>query len=463
MKRISIISLLLGMCSFAFIAAAPPEGYYNQASGKKNSGLKTAMHNVIRVHKYLDFSLYTPAYYWWDNYYTKTDWHPNGYYWDMYSNDKYSTYRGGNFQNREHCMPRSWWGVSGDYDFYDSNGDLHNIYPANQPANEAKLNYPLGEVGIIDFNNGVVKVGRNTISAYSGTVFEPADEYKGDFARTFFYMVTCYEDYYSNWRSLGLSMMRKETYPVFQTWAINMLLEWSRNDPVSEKEINRNEAVYKIQNNRNPFIDFPDLAEYIWGNKINEEFVIDGVDPSDPILTTPINGSIIDFGEVLVNGTKVMPVLIKGNNLTGNMSVRIFSDNNGVYSLPITSIPSSLINSENGYILNITYRPKSESENTATLVLLDAGIDGSIGVTLQGKGSYNPNGIEENVDNSKQRVYTQADEIIFQNIQFGSVIEIYSIDGEVICKFKLEENNIKLNRTGVFIVKVNNKAFKIIL
>jgi hypothetical protein len=173
--------------------------------------------------------------------------------------------------NREHCMPRSWWGTSSNYSTFDANGDLVNLSPSDAEANSAKSNYPLGIVGTASFDNGVVKVGNNTYPGYTGLVFEPANQYKGDFARTYMYMVTCYEDYHSYWRGTGTSsMLDRNTYPVFKQWAIKMLLEWSRNDPVSDKEINRNDGVYRIQQNRNPFIDHPELAEYIWGTSKGE-------------------------------------------------------------------------------------------------------------------------------------------------------------------------------------------------
>ncbi len=251
------------------IFAAIPKGYYNAASGLKDKELKTAIHNIIRHHKQLE-------YYASSSYFRTTDWHPNGYFWDMYSNIQRSTWTG---MNREHNFPKSWWSTSPETTIAYS--DLHNLYPSDPTANEAKSNYPLGEVtGIPTFQNGVVKVGTNRVTGYTGTVFEPADEYKGDFARSYMYVVTCYEDYSQNWRSLGTaSMLQKNIYPVFNEYAVNLLLKWHRNDPVSTKEINRNDAVYSFQNNRNPFVDYPLLAEYIWGNYKGYAWEINGTIP----------------------------------------------------------------------------------------------------------------------------------------------------------------------------------------
>lgn len=260
---------------------------YSKLNGLSGQILKTELHHIIRNHVSLDFETNTTARFWWDNYFKKTDWYPDGYYWDMYSDEKRSKYMGGNVQNREHAMPRSWWGYRKQYATYDANGDLHNLYPADAKANSAKSNLPLGEVGITSFDNGVSKVGFNTYpKGYRGQVFEPADEYKGDFARIYFYMVTCYQDYSNQWREDATkTMLIKGEFPSFQPWAVNMLLKWHKKDPVSLKEKNRNEEVYKLQGNRNPFIDHPELIEHIWGEKSNIPIVLD-VQPSaveDPV------------------------------------------------------------------------------------------------------------------------------------------------------------------------------------
>lgn len=250
---LTLVVLFLALSSTAQI----PYAYYTAVEGVKDAALKTGLHQIIRHHTQLEY--YSSS-----THFRTTDWHPDGYFWDMYSDVKKTSWSG---LNREHCMPKSWWSPDPEYTIAYS--DLHNLYPSNPTANSAKLNYPIGEVGTnVSFDNGVSKVGNNTFSGYTGTVFEPADEYKGDFARTYMYMVTCYEDYSNEWRSVGTeSMLNRNTYPVFRPYAVNLLLKWHRNDPVSDKELNRNDAVYSIQKNRNPFIDYPILAEYLWGNK----------------------------------------------------------------------------------------------------------------------------------------------------------------------------------------------------
>lgn len=273
-KLLWVIPLLIAIASL-FIKDISI-GYYDRANGLHGAALKTAMHDIIRDHEYLNFDENTTARYWWDNYFKKTDWSSEGYFLDMYSNEKHTTYVGGNVQNREHCMPRSWWGKRDKYSSYDANGDLHNIFPSDYSANAAKSNLPLGEVGITKFDNGVSKVGNNTYPhGYRGQVFEPADEYKGDFARVYFYMLTCYEDYSYDWKDdAKKSMLQIEAYPGLQPWALEMLIKWNNEDPISDKEITRNNAVYKIQGNRNPFVDCPELVSHIWGDSKDQPFFI---------------------------------------------------------------------------------------------------------------------------------------------------------------------------------------------
>ena len=238
-----------------------PANYYSTLEGKKTAELKTAAFNAIKVHTSLKY----------DNmwiYFPQTDFLPSDptEIWDMYSNN-IVFFSAHSSIDKEHCVPNSWWGgptVDNEYAY----GDLMNLYPANNSINRSKGNNPLSEVGATTpaGNNGVSKSGTSITVGYTGFGFEPADEYKGDFARTYFYMATCYQDY--TWLSdaTGEYEIMNGGYPSFQPWAIPLLLKWSRQDPVSDKEIRRNEVVYKLQNNRNPFIDHPELAEYIWGN-----------------------------------------------------------------------------------------------------------------------------------------------------------------------------------------------------
>lgn len=332
------ILLFLFVFFAQLLRAEIPEGYYLSAEGKTGAELKTALHNIIRQHIILNYD--TSTYVWWYTYFKATDWHPDGYFWDMYSNNKRSTYNG-NLMNREHCMPRSWWGTSSNYSTFDANGDLVNLSPSDAEANTAKSNYPLGVVGSsVIYTNGVVKVGNNTYTGYNGVVFEPADQYKGDFARTYMYMVTCYEDYANNWRGTGTtSMLQKNTYPVFKPWAIELLLKWSTNDPVSQKEINRNEGVYQKQKNRNPFIDYPELVDFIWGTRNGEQWR-PGIGNSNFVVSPNPASSYVSVQISQPEQASFMiydlsGIYLKNGKINSDGTIDISDLNNGIYLLTI--------------------------------------------------------------------------------------------------------------------------------
>ena len=243
------------------------ETYYEEARGKAGSELKTALHEVAQE------GHVKQGYYAVSRFFEQYDLTDNGLIWDLYAEPRCDRWSGCGL-NREHSMPKSWFGISSGHEEDEPIGcDYHNLYPSDREANSAKSNYPLGETTGGRFNNGVCKVGNNTYPGYTGIVFEPADEYKGDFARTYMYMVTRYEDYASRWTSTGTrSMLTNTTYPTFNSYAVNLLMAWHRADPVSRKETDRNEAVYRVQGNRNPFVDYPELAEYLWGDKQGERW-----------------------------------------------------------------------------------------------------------------------------------------------------------------------------------------------
>jgi endonuclease I len=450
MNRLIVATLSVICLCVNTLSAQAPQGYYDLADQKSAEALKTAMHNIIKNHIRLGYSESS-------TYFRTTDWHPGGYFWDMYSNIHRTSFSG---MNREHNLPKSWWSTAPESTVAYS--DLHNLYPSDAAANGAKSNWGLGVVGNASYDNGVVKVGQNIYSSvYQNTVFEPADEYKGDFARDYMYMVTCYEDYYSAWRSIGTSsMLHNETYPVFQTWAIDMLLEWSRNDPVSQKEIDRNNAVFILQQNRNPFIDFPDLAEFIWGDKKDELFTVSNK-AETPTLITPTNDITLNFGEVLPDTTSVKELPVRGKGLTGSMSVLLLSNTSGYFSKGASSISTTYINSNSGYQLSVTYAPVSLGEHSAKLVLLDGGFPGSVNVAVSGK-CVSTLSIDDEFA-PETNVYAANGYIYFKNIPEGTPVEIYNISGQRVMQFNLNGEEIYLDLKGIYLVRACAKVYKVIL
>ncbi len=214
---------------------------------------------------------YTPGL--WNAYYT-TDVKPNGKLWDIYSDipggtPAYEFTLGtdqcgssgasaeGGCYNREHTWPQSKFASD-----TPMQTDLFIVYPTDYIVNNRRGDNPYGKVGTASqtFTNGS-KLGNNTYSgAPSGTCYEPIDSFKGDLARTYFYISTCYRNdssLFVNWEMANQVSLAP--------WTAQMLLEWHHNDPVSKKEINRNNAAFALQNNRNPFIDHPEYADCIWG------------------------------------------------------------------------------------------------------------------------------------------------------------------------------------------------------
>jgi endonuclease I len=266
MKTIPLLALLFFLIT-TVVADIPP-GYYDPAAGLTGTDLQLALHNIIKNHNAVS---YTPGV--WNAFYT-TDDKPNGTVWDMYSdipngspngNPPYVYYFGsdqcgtasqeGDCYSREHSFPASWFNYGSP--MYT---DLFHIVPADLYVNQVHSNYPYGNVTNPTWTslNGS-KVGPCSTAGYTGTVFEPRDEYKGDFARNYFYMAVRYYTEDSSWPG---SPMVDGSQP--KSWALAMLMLWHTQDPVSQKEIDRNNAIYAIQNNRNPFIDHPEYVDGIW-------------------------------------------------------------------------------------------------------------------------------------------------------------------------------------------------------
>ena len=258
--------------------AAIPENYYNGVDGKSGAAnILSALNNIIKGHTVINYDGLEP-------YYQQTDFYADTL-WDMYSTCRFTAEDANKSQsavcdgwNKEHVCCQSWLGSG------PMVSDMFNVYPTDARVNNLRSNYPYGVVGT---NKGISndpdhhalgKLGTSSISGYSGTCYEPDDRYKGDFARTFFYMVARYR---SNILNSGDGAKMFSSNPTNLTaYSLAFLLDWHRNDPVSQKEIDRNQAVYGEQKNRNPFIDYPELVEYIWGTKVGQTVDLSTMTPT---------------------------------------------------------------------------------------------------------------------------------------------------------------------------------------
>ena len=297
-----------------------PSGYYSTAVGKCGQALLTALYNKITSHTAVSYANLWTAF-------KDTDTKSNGKIWDVYSTKEftYSTNQCGSYSkigdcyNREHSFPKSWFS-----DATPMYTDLFHIYPTDGFVNNQRANYPFDECssGTYVASSGTVKplgkLGKSTYSGYTGTVWEPDDEYKGDFARSYFYMVTAYNNKVSGWSS---DMLAGNAYPAFSSWAQSMLLKWNALDPVSQKEVDRNEAVYAKQKNRNPFIDHPELADYIWGSLKTTNWSESAA--AATAISSPADGSTVSFGTVATKSTNTKTIAVQGVSLSDDINVSV--------------------------------------------------------------------------------------------------------------------------------------------
>ncbi|MBQ9362659.1 MAG: endonuclease [Bacteroidaceae bacterium] len=287
MIRYLKLTLLTGVCAAMFCSTALSQTllrtYYKAADQKQKAELKSVLGTIIANHKKLGYSNLWKYYEKVD--YVEGDTNSNGQYrvFDYYSDDAH--YFNGNGDavsgmNKEHVAPQSWWeGGTG----INVGNDIIQVLPSEASANNAKGNYALGIAKTsVKQENNRVKTGKNANGDY---VFEPCDEYKGDFARIYFYVATCYPDVPWKTSVTGTEVaFKKEDYPTLKPDFVNLLLQWHRQDPVCEWEITRNDRVYGEQGNRNPFVDYPQLAEYIWGDSIDYKWDLATAVPNDYTL-----------------------------------------------------------------------------------------------------------------------------------------------------------------------------------
>ncbi len=304
MKKVLLPILLVS----SYISAQIPAGYYDGTTGLTGYSLKSKLHDIISAKNinwhYGDLT----------NYYNQTD--LDKYYdygpsnttilLDMYSEiptgpDSYeyttaniigSANAEGLGWNREHMMPQSTF-----YSNYPMYSDLFYVVPTDARINQLRSNYPYGIAGTTNyytFTNSS-KISNSAIPnyIYTGRVYEPIDEFKGDVARSLLYFAVRYEGKLGTFNFNNSTNPASDTNPLdgteeraFAPAYIAMLIQWHNQDPVSQREIDRNNAVYNLQKNRNPFIDNPSWVNAIWGQ------TPDSVAPSTPAnLTVTQNSS----------------------------------------------------------------------------------------------------------------------------------------------------------------------------
>ncbi len=371
------VAMLAAWLCIMTVRAAVPNGYYEAAKGKNKGELLKALEGIVGEHTVLSYGDL------WDLYY-ESDVTAEGYIWDMYSTSKYTPGKNqcgnytsiGDCYNREHSMPKSWFD-----DRSPMYSDAFHLYPTDGKVNGQRSNYPFGECsgGSYVQSSGSVKalgrLGTSTFSGYAGKVFEPDDQYKGDFARTYFYMAAAYNSQIGTWSS---DQLAGNSYPCFTAWSVNLLMKWHREDPVSQKELDRNEVVYEWQQNRNPFIDYPDLAEYVWGTKTAESWSPDATATTDPIIINPNANEVYDCGVTAKGKTVSIQLPLQTVGITEELTVKVKGD-----GFTVTPNEVTVAEAKVGTTLTVSFAPTTAGKHTAQLEIYNGEV--SAVVTIIGE------------------------------------------------------------------------------
>ncbi|WP_034059473.1 endonuclease [Lacinutrix jangbogonensis] len=342
------------------LSAQVPTNYYSSATGN-GYALKTQLKNIINnsddglTTEYQSSDLGYSALY---TTFSSSDidlyFENNGTLLDMYSENPSGTdayeYSYGTNQddgsggtaegqkyNREHIIPQS---------VFDGNSpmknDAHFVVPSDKYINAQRGSFPFGVVETANFtstNNS--KRGNNLDSGYSAgytnTVFEPIDEFKGDIARMYFYFVTRYEDNFVNNDFDSYAMFNDSADQVFELTFFNILYQWHTQDPVSQRELDRNNAIFNAQNNRNPFIDNPTYVSEIWQGLLSvDEFTAEA---AVKIYPNPVKGSFLNIEVKQNTSFEIYDILGKkildGNVTPTSKQIGVSQLNKGVYILKL--------------------------------------------------------------------------------------------------------------------------------
>ena len=414
MKR----TLLFVFCSFIALAmmaktvtpAASLPTYYQQIDGKAGKTLFDAVQKVTKTgYSSLGYNGLWTAF-------KTTDKKSNGQVWDMYSNcnwtfgsDQCGSYSNEcDCYNREHSIPKSWFGGSTS----GPGCDIFHLVPTDGKVNGMRSNYAFGEVSSASYTydgakkgsaKSITITGGNTIAgntgttiSASGTVFEPRDEYKGDFARGYMGSLLRWagEKAFTTGEGSDIFTTTFTTGSFGLTkYGVALLMKWHRQDPVSKKEIDRNNGIQQTQGNRNPFIDYPYLAEYIWGEKAGEtlyledimtaydaDFVLGESDGSrEDVVRTPVlsvSTTTVNFPSVLVDEESSVSIKVTGVYLTSNITLTISGEDADMFESSRSSLTISEANSstsQNNVVL--TYVPTEKGQHSGILKIASEGAE----------------------------------------------------------------------------------------
>lgn len=504
--------IILFLIGAGFANAQAPAGYYNAANGLTGAPLKTALSTIItNGHQDKGYSGLWTAYKTTD---IDKNYENDGSILDIYSEkpsgtDPYKFTPGtnqcgtysveGDCYNREHIIPQSLFNEASPMV-----SDINFIRATDGKVNGMRSNYPFGKVGTATFTskNGS-KLGNSVSSGYSGVVFEPIDEFKGDVARMFFYFVTRYQSKLSTFSSGN--MLGSTTFPGLQTWELNVLLAWNNQDPVSQAEINRNNASYTYQGNRNPFIDNPGYVNQIWGSSTQE--------PTDPGTPNPGTNCINETFETIPassasyttrtwigSGISWTATDARTDQTINNKAITVRngsltsgSSANGIGSLTVTT--QLKFSGSNGTfnvkVNGTTVGTIPYSTTAATTTINNINVSGNVIVTLENTTSGNRIAIDDLkwtcYSSTAKRSVSSLDKVEAKDLQIypnpvsnqeifvkGETqnikkAEIYNLQGKVMQTinqpFKSSRNSLKIKNLeqGIYILKLDNTTLKFVV
>lgn len=395
MKK-NLLFLALCLCVVRVLAIEPAtnlDTYYAGLASKSGDNIVTTLQSIISAnYNGISYSGLEP-------YYEKTDF-KNGTILDMYSTCSFNMSDANCSQknvcdcwNKEHSVPQSWFNEASPM-----KSDLFHVYPTDARVNNFRSNYPYGETdetSNIDHSPYALgHLGSSNRSGYSGKIYEPDAQYKGDFARTYLYMVTRYADKNFTQSAEGKVMFNYSNGRAGLTdYSISLLLKWHREDPVSEKEVERNNAVYGIQKNRNPYIDYPYLVEYVWGKEkgkqvdfskiisaYDENFVLGESDGSLAVTDPTIYASEddLEFMPILAGQTATLKFTVRGLNLTSAISLAVSGEG---FSVSPTTITATAANSTSEVV--VSFRPTVAKTYMGNLSISSTGAQ-TVNIPLRG-------------------------------------------------------------------------------
>ncbi len=412
MKRTLVLTVCLSLYAALWAASTTPAAgipaYYAAVDGKKGKSLFDQVHTIAKLgyHSIGYDNLNSAAY-------PQTDVRADGSVWDMYSNCDFSLTKDkcGEYKtecdcyNKEHSIPKSWYGGKKT----GPGCDVFHLVPTDGKVNGMRSNYPYGEVGTASYtsNNGsklgsskTITVTGKTIAGDKGItatcsdkVFEPIDEYKGDFARAYFGTMIKWAGDHSAFTEGNGGSIFSGNYTAsgnfgLTKYGVALLLKWHRQDPVSQKEIDRNNGIQATQGNRNPFIDYPYLAEYIWGVHAGEAVDIDqlvhsqderfipGESDGSYTITTPTltaSTSEVSFAGVAQGQTATQTFTLRGARLTGDITITLAGTNAEAFTVSPAIITAANANGIN--TITVTYMPQQDGSHQAALTIATAEVE----------------------------------------------------------------------------------------